>query len=260
MAASPYIESTPEAVKNSKGLHLLTYGTSNAQRVHIVLEELHDAYGLEWDTTVIDIKGSPPQQKSDWMYRLNPSGRVPVLVDNTQSPPFPIMETSAEMLYLENKYDTNNLFSFDDPLERNEALQWMFFSHGSAPIFSQLVFFHRFAPEKPPIALRKYKNENLQAFGILEDQLSGKYTGVQKEYLAGKGAGKYSFADMTIWGLVKSFAFAGLTKDDMAPFPNLMQWVERIGQRPAVQRATSLKYMPPGFAPPTGPQPGKPHP
>ena len=71
------------------------------------------------------------EQKKDWFLRLNPNGRIPVLVDNTQSPPFPVMETSAELLYLLKFADKDDVFGFKDELERSQALQWLFFWHGS---------------------------------------------------------------------------------------------------------------------------------
>lgn len=58
-------------------------------------------------------------------------GRIPVLIDNTQSPPFTIHETSAEMFYLLKFDDKKDALGFTDNLERNEALQWTFFWHGS---------------------------------------------------------------------------------------------------------------------------------
>jgi len=41
------------------------------------------------------------------------------------------METSAELLYLLKFADKKDIFGFTDELERNEALQWLFFWHGS---------------------------------------------------------------------------------------------------------------------------------
>ena len=85
---------------------------------------------------------STNEQKKDWFLRLDPNGRftgsssstsfpnalllgrIPVIVDNTQSPPFPVMETSAELLYLLKLADKDDKFGFKDELERNEALQW----------------------------------------------------------------------------------------------------------------------------------------
>lgn len=83
--------------------------------------------------------------------RLNPNGRIPVLIDNNQSPPFPVHETSAELLYLLKLADKEDKFGFKDELERNEALQWVFFWHGSgAPYQGQTNHFKNAAPEKLP--------------------------------------------------------------------------------------------------------------
>lgn len=55
MSHSLYTDETPVDVKNAKGLHLITQNTPNGQAVQIFLEELKDAYGTEWTTSVIDI-------------------------------------------------------------------------------------------------------------------------------------------------------------------------------------------------------------
>jgi glutathione S-transferase len=63
------------------------------------------------------------------------------------------METSAELLYL-LKYDKDYQFSFKDALEQSEAVQWLFFWHGSgAPYQGNLGFFRR-AQEKSERKLR----------------------------------------------------------------------------------------------------------
>ena len=104
---SLYGDDTPDSVKNAKGLHLVTQSTPNGQKVQIMLEELAILYGTTWDFTLINIATN--EQKKDWFLRLDPNGRIPILIDNTISPPFPVMETSAELMYLQNKYDKNNV-------------------------------------------------------------------------------------------------------------------------------------------------------
>lgn len=149
MSDKLYIPETPDEVKDAKGLHLITQSTPNGQAVQILLEELAIAYGTKWTTTLIDI--STNEQKEEWFLRLDPNGRIPVLVDNSQSPPFPVMETSAEMLYLLKFADKEDKFGFKDEVERNECLQWLFFWHGSgAPYQGQVNHFSRAAPEKIP--------------------------------------------------------------------------------------------------------------
>lgn len=49
------------------------------------------------------------------------------------------METSAELLYLLKFADKKDLFGFTDELERNEALQWLFFWHGSGAPYVLLI-------------------------------------------------------------------------------------------------------------------------
>jgi len=144
-----YISETPSDVKNAKGLHLITQNTPNGQATQVMLEELAEKHNTEWTTTVINI--STNEQKKEWFLRLNPNGRIPTLVDNSQSPPFPVIETSAQILYLIKFFDKDDTFGFKDELERNEALQWMFFWHGGgAPYQGQVNHFSKAAPEKIP--------------------------------------------------------------------------------------------------------------
>ncbi|EON67697.1 hypothetical protein W97_06840 [Coniosporium apollinis CBS 100218] len=241
MAEHLYIDETPDEVKNAQGLHLITQSTPNGQKVQIMLEELKDAYGTSWSTTIINIMTN--EQKKEWFLRLNPNGRIPVLVDNNQDPPFPVMETSAELLYLLKVADKEDRFGFKDDLERSQCLQWLFFWHGSgAPYQGQVNHFSRAAPEKIEYAIKRFKNETLRVYGVLEIRLSGKYTGEPRDYLAGNGKGKYSVADIGTWTWVKGWEKTGFTKDEMEPFPHLLKWIDRIAARPAVQRGIGEAY------------------
>jgi glutathione S-transferase len=241
MSSSLYTDETPAAVKEAKGLHLITQNTPNGQKVQILLEELKDVYRTEWTTSLINI--STNEQKKDWFLRLNPNGRIPVLVDNNQSAPFPVMETSAELLYLLKFADKDDKFGFTDELERSQCLQWLFFWHGSgAPYQGQTNHFNIYAKEKIPYAITRFKNETLRVYGVLEIHLSGKYTGSPREYLAGSDAGKYSVADIGTWPWVKGWRHSGFTDEEMAPFPHLLKWIDRIAQRPAVQRGIGDAY------------------
>jgi len=240
MSDQLYGDDTPADVKAAKGLHLITQSTPNGQKVQILLEELADLYETQWTTTLIDI--STNVQKEDWFLRLNPNGRIPVIIDNSASPPFPVMETSAELLYLLKFADKNDEFGFKDELERSECLQWLFFWHGSgAPYQGNLGFFRR-AAEQLPFAINRFRKETARVFGVLEIRLSGKYTGEPREYLAGKGKGKYSVADIGTWAWVKNYSASGYTPEEMKEFPHLVKWVDRIAERPAVQRGIGEKY------------------
>ena len=77
---------------------------------------------------------------------------------------------------------------------------------------------------------------------MLEIQLSGKYTGQPRDYLAGKGKGKYSVADIGTWPWVKNWERSGYTKEEMDAYPHLLKWIDRIGERSAVKAGIGETY------------------
>lgn len=192
------------------------------------------------------------------------SGRIPLLIDNTQSPPRTIMETSAELLYLLEFYDQDSVFGFTDKWERSQAFQWLAHWHGSgAPTMMQLNHFGRVAQEKIPCtifpsgcvpswekwnlslitdAIDHFQKEVMRLIGTLEIRLSGKYTGEPREYLAGNGRGKYSIADIETWPYVRLLKSGAFPHQVLEAFPHVEQWIDRIAARPAAQRAIGAEY------------------
>ncbi|KAJ5553825.1 hypothetical protein N7513_003784 [Penicillium frequentans] len=238
---SLYTEKTPEAVRNAKGLHLITCSTPNGKKVQILLEELKDVYGLEWTTSFIDI--DTDEQKKPWFLKLNPNGRIPVLIDNTGQQPFPVMESSAELLYLVETVDKDNHFSFSDGKEQSQMMQWLIFWHASGqPNQGQLNHFGRFAPEQIPYAIERFKAETLRVYNVLELHLSGCLTGEPREYLAGNGLGKFSIADINAYPWVRAWKRSKISEEEMESYPHLKEWIDRFASRPAVQRGTSEIY------------------
>ncbi|KAG9952309.1 glutathione S-transferase, partial [Aureobasidium melanogenum] len=242
--SSLYIESTPSEVSKANGIHLLTYSSPNGRKVQILLEELALLYGIQWTTSIINIMQN--EQKEDWYLRLNPNGKIPVIVDNSnKGNPFPVIESSAELLYLAENYDKDYALSFQDPLESSQMIQWLFFWHGSgAPPYGQLWWFNNFAKEKVPVAIERFRKETLRVFGVLELHLSGKNSdGQPREFLAGSGKGRYSLADIGAYPWVAKWENTGFEKKDMEAFPSVLAWLERIEQREAVKIGTGDKYQ-----------------
>lgn len=151
-----------------------------------MLEELKEIYGTAFTTTIVNLKAG--KQKLEWFLRLNPNGpflhysfplkfcwqmpffsflicerfltmredsiilgTVPTLVDNKQSPPYTVIESAAQILYLSEAYDKNFELSFKDPFERYEAYQWLLFWHGTgAPNLQNWAYFSFQSPERNP--------------------------------------------------------------------------------------------------------------
>ncbi|KAL2061369.1 hypothetical protein VTL71DRAFT_7642 [Oculimacula yallundae] len=240
-----YTERTPEAIRNATGLHLITEATPNGKKVQILLEELKDVYSIEWTTSLINL--DTDEQKEEWFLHINPNGRIPVIIDNSQSPPFPIMESSAELLYLVERFDKDKVFGFasSDLRGYSEMVQWLFFWQASGqPYQAQNNHFSRSAPEKIPYAISRFRTETLRIYNVLELRLSGRcpLNGSPREYLAGMGKGKYTIADIGAWPYLRSWKYAGFTDEEMARFPHLLQWIARIADRPAVKRGISDVY------------------
>jgi glutathione S-transferase len=107
----------------------MTPATPNGHKASILLEELKEAYGLEYTYQAIDI--STGVQKEPWFTAINPNGRIPAIVDHDHAGGFPVFEGNAILSYLTRKYDPKNLFSFavdDDDYTRAEA--WIGWQHG----------------------------------------------------------------------------------------------------------------------------------
>lgn len=92
-------------------------------------------------------------------------------------------------------------------------------------------------------ATERFEKEALRSLDVLEAHLSGKFSGESKEYLAGKGKGKYSIADVGTWPWVKEIARTSL-KGKLDESPHLAKYIERIAQRPACQRGVGKDYSP----------------
>lgn len=77
---------------------------------------------------------------------------------------------------------------------------------------------------------------------MFELHLSGSLTGQPRRYLAGNGPGRYSIADMNAYPWVRAWKRSKISEGEMAQYPNVKEWIERIGSRLAVQRGVSEKY------------------
>jgi len=76
---------------------------------------------------VRNIDLSKGTQKQPWFLKLNPNGRIPVLVDQKRDD-FVVFESAAILLYLSQHYDKESKFHPKDPDRYSELLQWIFFT------------------------------------------------------------------------------------------------------------------------------------
>ncbi|KAG2022557.1 glutathione S-transferase, variant 2 [Coprinopsis cinerea AmutBmut pab1-1] len=154
---NPRLYFTANMPSSSKPFHLYTMITPNGVVPPIYLEELKKVYpNIDYDATKVDI--STNVQKEPWFIKLNPNGRIPVLVDQAREN-FPVFETSAILLYLAQNYDKDFKFWFNPQTEVNDysdMIQWLFFAHGGiGPMQGQNHHFNKYAPEDIPYAKKR---------------------------------------------------------------------------------------------------------
>jgi len=219
----------------SKPFLLYTAGTPNGYKVAIMLEELKAVYGSVVDYDVESINLRTNRQKEPWFIKLNPNGRIPVLVDRSRND-FVVFETAAILLYLVQHYDKDSKFVFKadtQPNDWSEMLQWIFFAHGGVgPMQGQCGHFNVFASEDVPYAKKRYLDETKRLYGVLEIRLT------DRDYLAGPGRGTYSVADINVLPWIRNHAKSGIEAID--EFPNLKAWLKRGLERPAVKAGVAV--------------------
>ena len=201
-------------------IDLYTSPTPNGWKASVTLEELE----LPYETHAIDLQSGA--QKEDWFVKLNPNGRIPVIVDRSEGD-FAVFESGAIMIYLAEK--TGKLLPADAK-GRSEVIQWLMFQMGGVgPMMGQANVFYRYFPEKIEAAIDRYQGEAARLFAVLDSRLK------DHEYLAGD----YSIADIANWCWARTHKWSGV---DITPFANLKRWIDQIRARPAADRGIKVPY------------------
>ncbi len=195
-------------------IDLYTAATPNGYKASIALEELDLPY------TVHPVDLSKLEQKEEGFLKLNPNGRIPVIVDR-ENEDLVVFESGAILLYLAEA--TGRLIPAD-PKARSQVIQWLMLQMGGiGPMQGQANVFYRYAPEPIPYAIERYQKETRRLYEVLERRLAG------RDYLAGD----YSIADIASFTWVRTHDWSGVSLDGLG---HVRRWLERIEARPAVQR------------------------
>ena len=200
-------------------IKVYAFSTPNSVRVPIALEEL----GLEYELHPVNVKKG--EQKQPEYLRINPNGKVPVIVDS-ESPnesTFTLSESAAILIYLAEK--TGRLLP-SDSFGRARVLEQIFFHvTGVGPAMGQLGYFKNQASEKVPSVISRFQRETDRVLAVLDHKLS------RLKYVAGPD---FTIADIAHFGWLWRREFAGIT---FADFPNIARWYDLVMERPAVGRA-----------------------
>ncbi len=203
-------------------IQLFYWPTPNGHKVTILLEELK----LPYEIVPLNI-GKGEQFKPDFL-KISPNNRMPAIIDpkpNSGGEPISVFESAAIMVYLAEKEGS---FLPQEVRLKTGVMEWLFWQMGGlGPMAGQAHHFRSYAPEPIQYGIERYTNEVNRLYGVMNTRLEG------KDYLAGE----YSIADMASWPWVLPHKKQGQNLDD---FPNLKDWFNRIGDRPAVKKALKI--------------------
>ncbi|AWD70567.1 MULTISPECIES: glutathione S-transferase N-terminal domain-containing protein [Acinetobacter] len=203
-------------------IDLYYWGTPNGHKITIALEEM----GLSYQILPVNILEND-QFQPDFL-AISPNNKIPAIVD--QDGPdhrsISIFESGAILQYLGRK---TGLFYPTDEIKRIQVEQWLMWQMGGlGPMLGQNHHFSRFAPERIPYATERYVNETKRLYGVLDKQLVG------QDYVTGE----YSIADMAIFPWLLRYEWQGI---DLADYPEVSHYIERMQARPAVQKALAIQ-------------------
>ena len=186
---------------------------------HIVLQET----GLAFEAIKAPTKTHQLDDGTDY-YTINPLGYVPYLVlDDGRT----LHEGPAIVQYLADQVPAKNLAPANGSWERYKLQEWLNvigteLHKGFSPLFN---------PAMPEEAKVLAKERLMARLKWVDTQLAG------KQYLMGD---TFSVADGYLFTVTN---WARPMKIDLAPYPNLVAFRERMAARPAVQEAMKAEGL-----------------
>jgi glutathione S-transferase len=198
---------------------------SQSERIVWLCEELGLEYDLKLYTRRSDNNLAPDEYKA-----LHPMGIAPVIDDGDLS----LGESGAICEYIDRKYGGSRLSPGPDSADFAGHLFWFHFANATFMTNGMmgLVARRMGAAELPDfVAVRTAKAWDLAEARLAETPFFG-------------GSALTTADVMMGFNLTTSRMFGGA---DLAPFPNIAAYLQRIGERPAYQRA--MAKCEPGMTP-----------
>ena len=183
---------------------------------HIVLNEL----GVPFQSEAVDLKEKKTRSGADFR-QINPKGQVPALqMDDGKV----LTEGAAIVQYLADRKPETKLAPPAGSVERYRLQEWL--NYIAAEIHKGI------GPMFNPRATEEWKSVVRENLSPRFDFLSGALKG--KDYLMGS----FSVADAYLYTILSWTDYA---KIDLAKWPVLKSYFDRIGARPAVRAALAAE-------------------
>ncbi len=187
----------------------------NCQKVKLVLAEKE----LSYETVFVDLMNNA-QRSADFL-RLNPYGKVPVLIDEDEV----IYDSTIINEYLDDEYPHPPLMPTGSDERARARLFEDFADNSFIPQSNVLATeLSKAADQIDQERIQRYRSDLVRVLEFLDSHLEG------KEYLVRE----FSLADVAFAPRLLVLAPLGVTVPES--LTNVMAWIERLGQRPSVQK------------------------
>ncbi len=185
-----------------------------SQKVRVVLAEKD----LEYERVHVDLhKG---EQRSPEFLKLNPYGKVPVLIDED----IVVYDSTIINEYLDEEYPNPPLMPEDSAGRARVRLLEDFADNSFTPPAGMVMAeLHKPEGERDSERIRKYQGELARVLARLEAALDN------KEFLAGE----FSLADVAFVPRILVLSQLGVEVD--ARLQNVGAWIARLRERPSVR-------------------------
>jgi glutathione S-transferase len=195
--------------------------SSNSRRVLLTAHHL----GLDLDLVVVDLPGGE-HKRPDYL-RLNPTGRVPVLVDGG----FSLWESHAIMQYLADRSPGQDIYP-RDIAARADVNRWLFWSANHFAPTAALIIRERVSKgllggEPDPLEIARGEALLPAAALVLDGHLAG------KQWIA---QDRLTLADFAVASPLMHTQAAQLPVTD---FKNLQAWFARVRSLDAWAKASA---------------------
>ncbi len=190
-------------------------GVSQSERIVWLCEELGIPYELKLYERDKVTRLGPPEYKA-----LHPLGTAPIITDGDVVLP----ESGAIIDYIIGKYGNGRLAVGPDAANFADYLFWFHFANAS--LMPSLMRMMGADPADQSLRARFMQARAESAWMMVETRLG------EVPYFAGND---FTAADI-IMVFILTTARAFVPKD-LAPYPNIRAYLQRIGERPAYQRA-----------------------
>lgn len=204
--------------------NLFYYPRNASWAPHMIIKEI----GVEYTLTLVDRRSQ--EHKTAAYLKLNPTGRIPTLIDNNQV----IFESAAIALHLcEQNPECNLIPALHDP-KRPIFYQWLFYL--TTTVQSELlVYFYpkrHTSPTGDPTSIKETQEARItEMFALIDKELEGKC------YLLDN---HISVCDFFLF--MMSYWASGFSNPPLS-FEHLGKYLRRVAKRPSVIETCKIEKI-----------------